>query len=212
MKLGERLKKLRKAKNLTQQSLAEKIGVSTQMIVNYENEVRGLTIKKLEEIAYLLEVPLYTFFIDNYDDYLLSFNDEKINNIILNETSRIPVISKVSAGKGVIVEENISFYISIPKNIWKECDFATIVDGDSMSPIIEDGEIVFVHFQNTLENGQIGIFSYKDEIYIKKYKYNVIRNDIELISNNPTYEKIVVKNTEDFKIIGRVLGNLNYSL
>ena len=45
------IKKLRKEKKLTQQELADKIGVSVRMYSEYENETTDIGIKKLQYIA-----------------------------------------------------------------------------------------------------------------------------------------------------------------
>lgn len=212
MDLGNRLKKIRVFRNMKQSDLGQKAGTSSQMIINYENGSRGLTVKKLQEFSQILDVPLYAFFLEDFDSYLLALAKGDTELIGVESMLRIPVISKVSAGSGAIVEDNVSFYINIPKDVWPTCDFATVVEGNSMSPKIEDGEIIFVHSQNTLENGQIGLFSYENEVFVKKYKYNIVDKEVELISINPDYEKIIIQDDENFKIIGRVLGSFNYSL
>lgn len=212
MDLGNRLKRIRIFRNMKQSELGKKAGVSSQMIINYENGSTGLTVKKLQEFSKILDVPLYSFFLDDFESYLLALAKGDTGIIGVESMLRIPVISKVSAGSGAIVEENVSFYINIPKDVWPTCDFATIVEGNSMSPKIEDGEIIFIHSQNTLENGQIGLFWYENEVFVKKYKYNIINKEVELISINPDYERIIIQDDENFRIIGRVLGNFNYSL
>lgn len=49
------IKKLRKEKKLTQQELADKIGVSVRMYSEYENETTDIGIKKLQNIAESLQ-------------------------------------------------------------------------------------------------------------------------------------------------------------
>lgn len=45
-----------------------------------------------------------------------------------------------------------------------------IVSGDSMEPEFHSGEIVWVSQQDTLCDGEIGIFGLNNEAYIKKLK------------------------------------------
>ena len=53
---GERLFKARKARGLTQQQLADKLGITRRMIAYYESDTEGPTIKGLQQIAKVLNV------------------------------------------------------------------------------------------------------------------------------------------------------------
>lgn len=206
MNIGERIKKIRKKYKLKQAQLAEILGVTTQMIVNYESNTRGISIEKLTQISDYLSFPLYLFFVDDFDEFLN--NKDKIPNT----DNKIPIISKASAGKGAFAKEEVIDFIEIPKKIFDRCDFATLVQGDSMSPKIEDGEIAFVRKGDFLETGNIGIFYLNEEVFIKKFFLDNLTYTIKLISLNHNYEDIFIKENDDFRIIGRVIGTLNYHL
>lgn len=206
MNIGERIKKIRKKYKLKQAQLAEILGVTTQMIVNYESNTRGISIEKLTQISDYLSFPLYLFFVDDFDEFLN--NKDKIPNT----DNKIPIISKASAGKGAFAKEEVIDFIEIPKKIFDRCDFATLVQGDSMSPKIEDGEIAFVRKGDFLETGNIGVFYLNEEVFIKKFFLDNLTYTIKLISLNHNYEDIFIKENDDFRIIGRVIGTLNYHL
>lgn len=206
MNIGERIKKIRKKYKLKQAQLAEILGVTTQMIVNYESNTRGISIEKLNQISDYLSFPLYLFFVDDFDEFLN--NKDKIPNT----DNKIPIISKASAGKGAFAKEEVIDFIEIPKKIFDRCDFATLVQGDSMSPKIEDGEIAFVRKGDFLETGNIGVFYLNEEVFIKKFFLDNLTYTIKLISLNHNYEDIFIKENDDFRIIGRVIGTLNYHL
>lgn len=212
MEIGSRVKKIRKKYKVTQNTLAKELGVSTQMIVNYENGLRSISIEKLQQIANFFSFPLYLFFVDNFNE-VINYDEKTITeNSKEANTKKIPLISKVSAGRGVLGEEVIDKFIELPINFFKKCDFATVVNGDSMLPEISNGEIVFVKQTNSLENGNIGIFNLNDEVFIKKYFKNVVTGEVSLISLNTNYLPIKIKKEDNFKIIGRIVGSLNYSL
>lgn len=82
---------------------------------------------------------------------------------------KIPIVSRASAGHGNWGEDETDNFIELPISLFKKCDFATVVDGDSMMPEIKNGEIVFVKHTELLENGNIGIFNLNDEVFIKKF-------------------------------------------
>jgi transcriptional regulator with XRE-family HTH domain len=56
MSFGEKIRKKRNEKNMTQQTVAEKIGVSRQAISNWERDVKKPELQKLIELLNLLDV------------------------------------------------------------------------------------------------------------------------------------------------------------
>ena len=61
--LGKRIKQLRKAKGLTQEELAEKIGIGTANISYIENGKFAPSIENFEKIAETLEVEPYELYL-----------------------------------------------------------------------------------------------------------------------------------------------------
>lgn len=78
-------------------------------------------------------------------------------------------------------------------------DFAVKVDGDSMQPDYDDGDIVLVVSQPSIYQGQIGIFCVDGSTYIKELGEN------ELISENPKFDNIPIYEYTDIRCIGRVI-------
>lgn len=78
--LGEKIKEYRKAKNLTQQELAEIIGVGTPNISYFETGRYAPTIETLEKIAHALDAEIFEFYM---------FNPQKSYNEIKNELIEI---------------------------------------------------------------------------------------------------------------------------
>lgn len=84
-----------------------------------------------------------------------------------------------------------------------EADACIRISGDSMKPVVNDGDIVFVKFQPQILSGQTGIFVLNGEAYCKKLEY---RSDFPcLCSFNPDYSPIFVGPTDELRVIGRVL-------
>lgn len=77
-----------------------------------------------------------------------------------------------------------------------------LVNGDSMEPEFYDGDIIEYHPQPELENGEIGVFAINGGITMKKFRRN---SDVRLESLNKKYEDIVIKETDDFSILGKVI-------
>ncbi len=76
--------------------------------------------------------------------------------------------------------------------------------GDSMNPRFFDGQIVWIHEQPDLASGEIGIFFYEGESYIKQLERNL--GALRLISLNPSYSPIEIRDFESFRIFGKVVG------
>ena len=75
MQLGRRIKELRKKRNITQQDLAEMLGVSYQAISRWENSITSPDITVLPVLANIFNVTV---------DYLLDVNINENTQIIEN--------------------------------------------------------------------------------------------------------------------------------
>ncbi|MDO4720444.1 MAG: S24 family peptidase [Peptostreptococcaceae bacterium] len=128
---------------------------------------------------------------------------EEINSYE-DEYTELPMKGYVAAGELIDLPDEYSMtdIVSLPKNKASEqADFALKVKGDSMEPLIEDGEIVLVKMQPDSYNGQIVVASIDNTATLKKiYRYP---DRIELHSINPKYPPIKISSEFiDFRIIG----------
>lgn len=77
--IGEKIRLLRKHAGLSQERLAEMVGVSFQQIQKYENGTTMLNTDKLQRVANALKVPASTFFEeDTYEKPPLSDREKKL--------------------------------------------------------------------------------------------------------------------------------------
>ena len=143
-----------------------------------------------------------------------SYNIEETlssNNFQSHNLRSIPIRGYVAAGKPIEAIENNLGTIDIPSDL--DADYALIVSGNSMNPIIKDGEHVYVKFTNELNINDIGVFYYNGNVTCKKFFKNDVM--VKLISINPTYEDFVfylddAKNeTINFTIEGQVILSPN---
>lgn len=108
-----------------------------------------------------------------------------------------------SAGTGEFMFDNKEV-ISLPKKqIPIEADFCLTVNGDSMEPLIYDQDYIFVSKQDTLFNGNIGVVIVDGESFIKKVFFE--DDKARLQSFNKKYKDIIVDDSNDFRIIGKVV-------
>lgn len=129
-----------------------------------------------------------------------------------NSNKSIPILGTVKAGYNWLAEENVIGYITdrdtikdYEKNINEY--FALKVTGDSMLPLLSDGDLVIVHDQDDIESGQTAVILINgEEATVKK----VIKTNegIELHAMNPYYpiKKFTFEDMKNIpiKIIGRV--------
>lgn len=109
----------------------------------------------------------------------------------------------VSAGTGVYLTDTESVDINIPDNPdTAMADFALRIKGNSMEPKYRDGDVLLVEECDAVEYGELGIFILDGDGYFKKFGGD------RLISLNPDYEPILLKNFEDIVCCGRVVGKL----
>ena len=127
-----------------------------------------------------------------------------------------------SAGTGEFLsEENIELMRFPESGVPAKADFAIRVVGDSMEPLYQDHQLVWVQICNSLRPGEVGIFVLDGEGFIKAYDERepdeeeredytdgsgVLHKQPVLISYNQKYEPRIVRRTSQLKICGRVLN------
>ena len=109
----------------------------------------------------------------------------------------------VSAGSGVFLDESLADEIMIPDNFRTDgADFAIRISGHSMEPRYHDGDILLIHDCDTVENGELAVFVLDGSGYFKKYGGD------RLISLNPEFGDILLKDFQEVMCCGKVIGKL----
>lgn len=126
---------------------------------------------------------------------------------ISNNNTLIPLFSRISAGVGLITDEEPTDFISLPGIRNADNVFAINVKGDSMEPTIKNQSIILCRQGDELKDGEVGAFLVNGESFVKRIK--VTKNFFALLSDNPNYQPIYVYPQDEFKIIGKVLKVIN---
>lgn len=143
--------------------------------------------------------------------------DAAVIKYIEKPVSNLPV----SAGVGEFLDAGNFEMVSFPESsIPDEAEFGIRVSGNSMEPVYHDGQIVWVQKCGHLAVGEVGVFVYDGEGYLKVYSeqepdeeelesftdsYGRVHPQPVLISFNQTYAPKIIKAEGAFQIIGRVL-------
>lgn len=145
---------------------------------------------------------------DNADNAIYDDNGNRITSFqsYLNfkyQSAKALYIDKVSAGLGFFPVEEDYQPVGSP---FSNADYAFQVDGDSMLPKYQNGDMIYVKKQSTLYDGEIGVVVYNGKGYLKQFYKDGA--DISLISLNEDYEDITITLDDDtsFYIVGKVVG------
>lgn len=199
--LGKKIKQIREEYGLTQKEFAKKLGVSGITIQKYEKGEREPSytfLKRLEEI----------FGVDiNWLFGKTKREEEEFVSVSLADVY-------ASAGYGIMNQEKVkiiklnkefaNMFFGIRDN---RGYFVLYAYGDSMYPTISSGDIclgVFFEKENVLLDGNIYVFLYEDELFIKRLQKR--KDGFVFKSDNPDYPSIELESLENVKIIGRILA------
>lgn len=192
MKLGEKIKELRKRHRMTQAELAKKLNVAPTAVSAWERNENRPLMDKITILAEMFDVPIsYFFSVDDFD-----------NNPSVLEY--IPIVGAVSCGNGTIAYEEIEGYEPTPKNWIRGGKYFYLrAKGDSMiNARIQDGDLLLIRQQNDVESGEIAAVLIDDEAVLKRvFKEN---GQVILQSENPKYPPIIVTPEKDIRIIGKL--------
>lgn len=169
----------------TTELVGEILNVSVQLEPPYQQKVYNFAEHQLEEQNKVIHI-------------------HKDNGDYVTETLR----GYLSAGTGELQLEEVLEEVQIPVEMIPEqpYDMLLQINGDSMLPMFQDGERIFVRkIEDTgeLRSGQIGVFIIDGESYLKKaYKED---NQLRLVSLNDKYDDLIFNEVNDIEVIGTVV-------
>lgn len=213
--IGKRISESRKNKGMTQKDLSEIVGVHPATIKRYEDRfIQNAKMPVIKSIGEALDVhPMWLLGkieVRSYDEFARKYLDP--HNPLLQsdslspvERKKIPLLGNIAAGQPIIADEQHDYYVQYGSNI--NADFCLKVQGDSMiNARIYDGDIVFIHAQPEVENGEIAAVAIDDEVTLKRVY--VSDNFIELRAENPQYKPMVFdrSNYSSFRILGKAVA------
>ena len=112
----------------------------------------------------------------------------------------------VAAGHGTFQEDNLHMEVRLrSEDVPEDYDTIAKVAGDSMEPMIEDNDLLFIRVTSQVDINDIGIFQINGKNFVKKLKrdYN---GGWYLQSLNNSYEEIHLTEDDDIRTIGEVVS------
>jgi len=230
--LGETLAALRKKKKLSQKELADMlakkgIAVTNQAISKWESGSSLPNARQFLVLCDLLDVvDIPGVFMGKTDTgFLAGLNNKGRKKVYeyadllrasglysgedvpvhLTDIRSLPLYSMaVSAGTGQFLDSSDYELVAVGDDVPLSANYGVRVSGDSMEPEFKDGQIAWVHQQNTLNHGEIGVFLYDGNAYLKRLRARV--SGVRLQSLNPNYPDIVVTDPMELRVLGKVVG------
>lgn len=180
----KRIRELRISAGLSQDELAKKTGYNDRSsIAKIEAGKVDLTQSKLVAFADALNTT---------PGYLMGWEPDSKPPIPagfqpLPKRDRIPRVGQIACGTPILAEENVEAYDEVPSD-W-HADFTLLCQGDSMEPKIKDGDVVAIHSQPMVENGEVAAVLIDGEATLKRVF--LFDDHIELRAENPAFPTII---------------------
>lgn len=225
--IAKNIKKFVKEKGVTQKELAKAIEISPSTLSDYlnlrSNPSHGV-IQKIADYFGVYKSDIDTSYkeglsngildvynklekqrqtkVYNYAEYQL---EEQSKVISLSDYVEETMYGHLSAGSGEFLTTDIQETVQIPKSIVPDqhYDLVLQVNGDSMEPMFEDNEYVFVRKTKDIRSGQIGVLIINGESFLKKIYIN--DDHLRLVSLNKKYDDLIFDDVDDIKVIGTVV-------
>ena len=204
--IGERIKNLRKRKDLSLQNVADSLDVNRSSVMRWEKgETSKIKLPIIEKLASIFGTSA---------QYLLTGKEKEKgkdewcaeNAKEVGEFCSLPLVGQVCAGNGLLAEENVVKYEFADKKYNRKDYFYLEVSGDSMSPRLDSGDLILVKKQSSIDSGAVGVFLIDGcDGVVKKIKYD--KNYIELHSFNPYYpvRRFEGSEVQRVSVIGKVV-------
>lgn len=177
--------------------LINDLGFNKSAVSTWCNGTRLPRMDKVEKLAQYFNI--------NRSDLIEEKNHESITRSV---GVNINIYGRVAAGIPLEMIEDIIDTEEISEDLAKTGNFfGLIIKGDSMTPLICNGDVVIIRCQEDAETGDTVIATVNGDDAtckrLRKYK-----DGIELIANNPNYEPMYFSNKDIEQKPVRILGKV----
>ncbi|MCO4518912.1 Pleiotropic regulator of exopolysaccharide synthesis, competence and biofilm formation [Streptococcus infantarius subsp. infantarius] len=215
----DKLKQKREELGLEQQELAELIGVSKQAYFKWEKGFSKPTKANIAKLEKILKVPtgylsedeisfLYKQLTEPNQEKAITYVRDLVSSqkviSIAEKRSEYHVYEKLSAGIGASVYGDLDYDV-VYYNEELPHDFASWVDGNSMEPTYQNGEVALIRETGFDYDGAVYAVVWDSQTYIKK----VYREEegLRLVSINKDYPDKFAPFDENPRVIGKIVGH-----
>ncbi len=188
--LNNNVKHLRNIKGISQQSLADKIGVDRSTISRIENGEIETTIDNAIKLAKVLNVDLNELVAKD----LIAFDNASIIDIS-SDTIQIPVLGSIKAGTPIEAQEDILEYVDIPKDWTKggKQFYGLKISGDSMYPKYNENDIVI------FERIEDFVSAQKKDCAVMVNGFDATFKNVTITENGITLVPLNINNSDNYQ-------------
>ncbi|MFM0796030.1 XRE family transcriptional regulator [Streptococcus suis] len=184
--------------------LANYFGINKSDLIEEKSTIQSSSIPKtVSDDVLRLDRDLYS---NNHKSWIRYGNELLDKQNTVNEPQVVYFTynyydQPASAGTGQYLNDVKVETIELPIEV--DADFVVPIYGDSMEPEYHSGDYIFVKLSVDLSDGDIGVFAYNGEAYIKQLR--ITDQGAYLRSLNPDYDNIPITADTDFRTIGEVV-------
>lgn len=199
-----KVKEMRERAGLTQQQLADALGISQQSVYYYESEDRDIKSSMLVRMSQILGCTV---------SELLGFSPAQVVMANPNGGKLLPVFGRIAAGtprESLMQSDTMhdtaeSLYVAHPNAFW------LTISGNSMNRILLDGSLVLIDPELEVRNGDVGaVFVNGDDVTIKRVYFEDSCIRLHPESYDPEYrDRVINENDPDapnVRIIGKAVS------
>ena len=193
--MAKNIRRLMDEKGVSRRELCNLLGFKYSTVTDWLNAEKYPRIDKIEMMA--------NFFGVNKADLVEPFNEHPAATSYVH----IPVLGAIPAGIPSEAIESVLDYEDIPADMAKHGNFyGLIARGHSMEPTINDGDVVIIRQQPTVESGEIaGVKLNGNEATLKEVK--ITDEGIFIIGHNRSaFEPMFLTHEKARKLPLRILG------
>ena len=206
--IARRIRHARTQKGMEQAKLAARLDIATRTLQRWEKGEQTPDSDILIKIARITEMSPTWLLTGKGVPEVQEPSDAKLQPLQQGAYPRVklvtlPLLASVPGGapKLSFEREQAEKYITVD-NVNDPNAFALEVRGSSMSPRIEDGDIIVVSPHADTHNGDICVVRVNDEDTVKRIK--IEQEFVHLVPLNPEYEPIAVRK-RDVSFIWKVI-------
>ena len=180
--------------------IAEALGTSVEALI-FDEEQKEISSEEKRLLS------LYSLLDSRGKDTVLSLLEKEVDNS--KEIRRsIPLYqAPCAAGEALpVYTDEKNDLVAVASEFPESASFSVRLSGDSMEPMLSDGDLVFVEKAEEISSGEIGIFILNGESLCKVFKKE--ENESFLVSLNPAYEPIHILESDDLRLVGKVIAQM----
>ena len=179
--------------------VAKEAGVDPATITNWKKGVYAPKEDKRLKLAQRLGVSLA---------YLDTGTGVTVGDARFRAMDAVPILGQAAAGQPIDAIRDIHGFVQLDAKDYSNGEYYALkVKGDSMFPQINDGDLVIVREQSTVEDGDIAVVLVNgDSATIKKVSFS--QNGLKLIPFNTAFNEMAYSAQDVINLPVRIIGKV----